>query len=137
MYSSQVFVLLVVVVLQFRCVLTQSLPTPRPELYSSLIMPKIRAIANAEPNPVNYPQYTDTTQGIWKYFTPTTWTSGFFPALLYLLDTRCKLCPSHGQPNWLALGRDWSLGLVPLEDNKELDHDVGFLSYPFQQELLV
>ena len=57
--------------------------------------------------------------------------------MLYLLDTRTKLCPSVGHPDWLVLARDWSLGLVPLEEDKNLDHDVGFLSYPFQQELLV
>ena len=137
MYWPQHLVLFASVVFQFRCVLTWSSPIARPELYSPLITPKVRAIAEAEPNTANYPQYTDTIQGAWKYFTPTTWTSGFFPSLLYLLDTRSKLCSSHGQPNWLALGRDWSIGLVSLADDKELDHDVGFLSYPFQQELLV
>lgn len=114
-----------------------STPAPPNELYSPLIASKVLAIANAEPSPPTYPEYTDRTQGVWKYFPPTTWTSGFFPALLYLLDTRSKLCPSPDQPDWLTLGRSWSGGLVPLEDNKTLDHDVGFLSYPFQQELLV
>jgi len=112
-------------------------PVPRQELFSSLIAPKVLAIAQAEPSPANYPQYTDRTQGIWQYFTPTTWTSGFFPGLLYLLDTRSKLCPVQDETDWLALGRSWSVGLVTLENNKNLDHDVGFLSYPFQQELLV
>ncbi|KAF8509559.1 d-4,5 unsaturated-glucuronyl hydrolase-like protein [Gautieria morchelliformis] len=137
MYWSQYLGLLALVPFQIRCVATHPSPTPRRELYSPLIAPKVQAIAETEPNPANYPQYTDRTQGIWEYFTPTTWTSGFFPALLYLLDTRSKLCPSLNQPDWLSMGRDWSVGLVPLEDNKNLDHDVGFLSYPFQQELLV
>jgi hypothetical protein len=116
---------------------TQRTPIPRQELYSPLIAPKVHAVALTDPTPFDYPEYTDRTQGIWRYFMPTTWTSGFLPALLYLLDTRTTLCPSPNQPDWLALARNWSLGLVPLEDDKSLDHDVGFLSYPFQQELLV
>jgi len=130
------YALSVLIALRGHAVSSFSKPLPT-ELYSPLITSKVLAIANAEPSPANYPQYTDRIQGIWQYFTPTTWTSGFFPALLYLLDTRSKLCPAHDQPDWLALGRSWSLGLVPLEDDNTLDHDVGFLSFPFQQELLV
>ena len=127
--------LLPLVVSQAHLVLTQS--STRPELYSPLIASKVDAIALSKPSPASYPEYTDNVEGIWQYFTPTTWTSGFFPALLYLLDTRNKLCPTPNASDWLALARDWSLGLVALEDDKNLDHDVGFLSYPFQQELLV
>lgn len=114
-----------------------STTTPPPELFSPLIQSKPVAIANVLKNPASFPQYTDRVNGIWQFFTPTTWTSGFFPALLYELDTRSKLCPSASHPDFLGLARTWSLGLVPLEDDGTLDHDVGFLSYPFMHELLV
>ncbi|KAF8520149.1 glycoside hydrolase family 88 protein [Hysterangium stoloniferum] len=114
----------------------EPLPPLRPELQSSLIATKVQAIAESTPIATLFPQYTDRTKGVWRYFEIPTWTSGFFGGLLYLLDTRSKLCHSK-EVDWLALGRNWSVGLVPLEDNTTLNHDVGFLSYPFQAELLV
>ncbi|KAF8590459.1 glycoside hydrolase family 88 protein [Ramaria rubella] len=132
---------LLVLVLQTLRVCATSSSTPPTQLFSPFIAPKVQAVALNEPNPAFYPEYTGVningTNNVWQYFTPTTWTSGFFPGLLYLLDTRAKLCPSDSQPDWLALGRNWALGILPLADDKTLDHDVGFLSYPFQQELLV
>ncbi|KIJ44224.1 glycoside hydrolase family 88 protein [Sphaerobolus stellatus SS14] len=113
-------------------------PAPTPTLFSSIIETKLQAIANVLKSPASYPQYTDRVQGIWQFFDPTTWTSGFFPATLYELDTRAKLCPSFKtQTDFLGLGRTWSQGEVPLETDSGLDHDVGFLSYPFMHELLV
>ncbi|KAF8521923.1 glycoside hydrolase family 88 protein [Hysterangium stoloniferum] len=108
----------------------------RPELFSPLIATKVQAVAESTPVPSVFPQYTDRTSGVWNYFELPFWTSGFFGGILYLLDTRSKLCPSK-QADWLALGRNWSVSLLPLADDKTLDHDVGFLSYPFQAELLV
>jgi len=112
-------------------------PAPAAELFSPLIPTKLQTVANAFKSPASFPQYTDRVQGIWNFFSPNTWTSGFLPAQLYLLDTRSKLCPGSSNINFLSLGRSWSVGLVPLEDDHTLDHDVGFLSYPFMQELLV
>jgi len=54
------------------------------------------------------------------------------------MNTRKELCPgsSASDTDWLSLGRDWSLPLVPIETNNTVQHDVGFISYPFQEELL-
>jgi hypothetical protein len=108
--------------------------SPAPELYSPLISSKILTIAQAQPNPPTYPQYTDSTAGKWQYFVPDTWTSGFFPATLYALNTRAKLCGSGGGDTWVQLGRQWSTGEIPLEQKNTDGHDVGFLSMPFVEE---
>ncbi|KAJ7581497.1 glucuronyl hydrolase [Mycena floridula] len=73
-------------------------------------------------------------------FPPETWTSGFFPATLYGLNTRKKLCPATqanglGLASWITLDRSFSNGLIPLETKPNIDHDVGFYSYPFVEEL--
>ncbi|KAF8894707.1 glycoside hydrolase family 88 protein [Infundibulicybe gibba] len=39
--------------------------------------------------------------------------------------------------DWLALGRSVSSGLVPLEAKNSVGHDVGFISFPFIEELVV
>ena len=111
---------------------------PTPLLVSSLIPQKVLATFNALPNPVKYPEYT-TTDGIWQYFSPDTWTSGFFPASLYALNTRFGLCYSSatnglGGADWLSLGRAASSSLIPLEMKTSVGHDVGFLSFPFVEE---
>lgn len=111
--------------------------TPPAELYSPLIGQKVLTIASNESVGL-YPEYTDRTQGIWKYFDPNTWTTGFFPATLYALNTRSQLCSAvENGTDWLSLGRQWSTGEIPFEINNTLMHDVGFVSFPFQEELLV
>ncbi|KAF8638888.1 hypothetical protein AX17_001941 [Amanita inopinata Kibby_2008] len=78
--------------------------------------------------------------GKWLYFSPNTWTSGFLPATGYALRRRQQLCGSSNDlhiADWLYLGRAASSGLVPLEANNTVGHDVGFLSFPFVEELFV
>lgn len=118
-------------------VVSQSVPA---ELFSNLIPQKVLATAKSLPVPIQYPQYTDTSVGDWLDFIPDTWTSGFFPTTLYALNTREKLCgatASNGlsAANWLNLGRAASNGLIPLELHNNQGHDVGFLSFPFVEEL--
>ncbi|KAJ7771589.1 glycoside hydrolase family 88 protein [Mycena metata] len=117
----------------------QSVPA---QLYSGLIPQKVLATAKSLPASIQYPQYTDTSVGHWIDFVPDTWTSAFFPTTLYALNTRQTLCgatPSNGlaAANWLTLGRSLSNGLIPLEAHNNQGHDVGFLSFPFVQELLI
>ncbi|PCH38423.1 glycoside hydrolase family 88 protein [Wolfiporia cocos MD-104 SS10] len=88
------------------------------ELYSPLVASKVLKIASSLPQPMMYPQYTDRVRGDWEYFVPDLWTSGFFPATLYEMRRRAQLTPE-----------------VPLETNNTVGHDVGFLSYPFVNEL--
>lgn len=113
-----------------------SLPT---ELFSPLVAQKVLATAQTAHSPPKYPQYTDRVQGVWQYFSPDTWTSGFFPATLYALHTRASLCPSQvlSATNWLSLAQRWSAAEVPLETHTGVGHDVGFLSFPFDLELEV
>ncbi|KAF7353694.1 Glycoside hydrolase family 88 protein [Mycena venus] len=112
------------------------------QLFSNLIPQKVLATAKALPAPIQYPQYTDTSVGDWQYFVPDTWTSGFFPTTLYALNTRKTICGATaanglGAANWLTLGRAASNGLIPLEAHNNQGHDVGFLSFPFVEELAI
>lgn len=132
-----------VVLLQCLVLSIDALQIPPPsQLYSTLVAQKVLATASNSTVPQQYPQYTDRTAGKWLYFKPDTWTSGFFPATLYALDARAKLCPQANDSNlvktdWLDLARQWSTAEVPLETTNTLGHDVGFVSFPFQEELLV
>ena len=120
-------------------IVTADFVLPTTVLTSPLIPQKVLATFNALPNPVKYPEYS-TTDGIWQYFSPDTWTSGFFPATLYAIKTRLDLCYSSatnglGAADWLTLGRAASSSLIPLEQKNSVEHDVGFLSFPFVEEL--
>lgn len=116
---------------------TQTVPA---QLFSGLIPQKVLATAKSLPAPIQYPQYTDTSIGDWLDFVPDTWTSGFFPTTLYALNTRKTLCGATSAnglsaADWLNLGRSASNGLIPLEIKNSQGHDVGFLSFPFVEEL--
>ncbi|KAI0806900.1 d-4,5 unsaturated-glucuronyl hydrolase-like protein [Fomes fomentarius] len=97
-----------------------------PELFSPLVKEK-------------YPQLTDRVEGKWVWFPADYWTTGFFPATLYALYERTKLCRSDvgNAAQWLDLGRTWATGEIPLEVHNGQGHDVGFLSFPFMDELAV
>lgn len=108
---------------------------PADLLFSPLVAQKVATTANSFSG--TFPQYTTRDTGKWLLFSPNTWTSGFFPATLYAMNTRKQLCPgSASGTDWLSKGRDWSLPLVPIETHNTVQHDVGFISYPFQEELL-
>jgi len=97
-----------------------------PQLYSPLIAQKIFKTAATQANPSTYPHYTKlapygSSEGKWQWFGTNTWTSGFFPGNLMLLNERGRLCPS-GQlisvsdtAKALAEGRKWSAPLTSLE----------------------
>ncbi|CAL1703456.1 unnamed protein product [Somion occarium] len=108
------------------------------EAFSPLIAQKILATAQSTQSPSKYPQYTDRGVGAWQFFSPDTWTTGFFPSTLYALSTRAKLCKgdrSLDGTDWLGLARRWSAAEIPLETKTGVGHDVGFLSFPFMDEL--
>ncbi|KAI0061989.1 d-4,5 unsaturated-glucuronyl hydrolase-like protein [Artomyces pyxidatus] len=115
-------------------------PLPPPQLFSTLIPQKLLATAQLTPGiPSTYPQYTTRDTGAWLQFGPNTWTTGFFPATLYAMYERAALCPkSLGRTSaaqWLELGRTSSTGEIFLEPHNTLQHDVGFVSFPFVEEL--
>ena len=109
------------------------------EAFSPLVAQKVLATAKQVQNPPQYPQWTDRTSGKWKFFSPDTWTTGFFPATLYALNDRKSLCKNQddtlANTDWLSLGRTWSAAEIPLEVKTGVGHDVGFLSFPFAEEL--
>jgi hypothetical protein len=113
---------------------------PPTQLYSNSVADKTLNTTNSvKQSAWTFPQYTDQVKGDWQWFPAQTWTSGFFPASLYLLNSRAKRCPKSyaAKYDWLELGRKWSEGLVQIETVNNVQHDVGFISFPFQQELLV
>lgn len=118
--------------------LALALPDVATELYSSLIPSKVLATANKLNN--KFPQYTDSTAGAWQLFSADTWTSGFFPATLYALETRKTLCGATSAnglnvADWADLGRKTGAGLAALTTSNSVGHDVGFLSFPYVDEL--
>lgn len=119
-----------------QCLAPVHLPS---EVFSPLIPQKVLATANTVRSPAQYPQYTDRVAGVWQWFSPDTWTTGFFPSTLYALHKRSQICRTDSgkvkEADWLGLGRMWSVAEVPLETHTGVGHDVGFLSYPFMDEL--
>jgi len=124
--------------------LTSTLGSPSPQLhphlFDPLIAPKLLATANLTPGiPTSYPQYTTRDTGAWLLFGADTWTSGFLPATFYALAERAKLCPRsmYGttRDQWLEIARTSATGEIPLETHTSVGHDVGFLSFPFVDEL--
>lgn len=110
-----------------------------PHLFSSEIQQKLHRVATDTVGvPSTFPEFTSPNY-TWTSMPIPTWTDGFFSSALYLLDSRAKLCHQKSEVDWVSLGQLWSTGLLTLEtlDPLTLDHDVGFLSYPFQKELLV
>ena len=111
-----------------------------PQLFSPLIEEKLLADAQiTQGTPTSYPQYTTPDTGVWRYFGADTWTSGFLPATYYALADRASICPctlnGTTTSQWLAFGRSFATGEIPLEIHTTVGHDVGFLSFPFVEEL--
>ncbi|SJL04828.1 uncharacterized protein ARMOST_08199 [Armillaria ostoyae] len=109
-------------------------------LYSSLIPSKV--LATAKKVNGQFPQYTDSSAGVWKLFSADKWTSGFFPVTLYALEKRKTLCGATSAnglnaADWVSLGRKTSAGLAALTKTNNVGHDVGFLSFPFVHELAI
>jgi hypothetical protein len=105
------------------------------ELWSSLVTQKVARTA-ANVSTTSYVQLTDRVNGKWIKYGVDYWTSGFLPVHLYAMHRREELCPSlKSGTNWLELGREWSLGLLSLIPHNTVGHDVGFLSFPFFEEL--
>jgi hypothetical protein len=105
-------------------------------LYSPLVASKILVTATSRPSNTQYPQNTDTYGKTWQYTGTDYWTSGFFPATLYAMNDRRSLCrKTKDNTNWIELARRWSAALTSLEGKNTVGHDVGFISFPFVNEL--
>ncbi|KAG8949497.1 hypothetical protein FRC03_000324 [Tulasnella sp. 419] len=113
-----------------------------PELYSPLIPQKVLKIAERQDKTM-YPQWTAVDQSTWQYYPTDTWTSGFFPASMMLLNERGRLCPGSNMitnvqtSTSLSHAREWSESLTTLEVQNNVKHDVGFISFPFWEELKI
>ena len=109
---------------------------PPMQLYSPLVSSKILATAGDRRDGKSYPHNTDQVNGIWNYVKTNWWTSGFFPATLYSVNRRSELCPNTvDRVDWVNLGQVWSADLTTLLINNTVGHDVGFISFPFADEL--
>ncbi|KAI0291432.1 d-4,5 unsaturated-glucuronyl hydrolase-like protein [Russula brevipes] len=117
-------------------------PTLPSELFSPMIAQKLLATARLVRGvPTSYPQYTTRDTGAWLFFGADTWTSGFLPATFYALAERATICPlsmnGTTRAQWLEIARSSATGEIPLEASTHVGHDVGFLSFPFVDELTV
>jgi hypothetical protein len=117
-------------------------PQLPPQLFSPLIAQKLLSNAQLTSGvPTSYPQYTTPNTGVWLNFGADTWTSGFLPATYYALAQRAALCPCTANctttAQWLEFGRTSATGEIPLEVHTTVGHDVGFLSFPFVDELTI
>jgi len=115
-------------------------PLLPPELFSPLIAQKLLATSRlAQGVPGSYPQYTTRDTGEWIFLRADTWTSGFLPATFYALAERAALCPRSmpwtTRQLWLDIARSSTTSEIPLELHTSVGHDVGFLSFPFVDEL--
>ena len=109
---------------------------PPEEVYSRLVSSKILATAGDRRDGKSYPHNTDQVNGIWNYVGTDWWTSGFFPATLYSMNRRSELCPNTvDQVDWVNLGQVWATDLTSLLIKNSVGHDVGFISFPFVDEL--
>lgn len=109
---------------------------PPQELYSRLVSSKVLATAGDRRDGRSYPHTTDSVEGIWNYVKTDWWTSGFFPATLYSMARRSKFCPNTvDRLDWANLGQAWSADLTSLLIKNSVGHDVGFISFPFVDEL--
>jgi hypothetical protein len=111
-------------------------PSVPQELWSPLIPQKLARTSANVSTTVSF-QLTDSANGTWVPYGVNYWTAGFLPVQLYAMHRREELCPSlkTTDTDWLERGREWSLGLLPLVQNNTVQHDVGFLSFPFFEEL--
>ncbi|QRV91455.1 glycoside hydrolase family 88 protein [Ceratobasidium sp. AG-Ba] len=117
---------------------------PPQQLVSPLIATKLEKIALKLSSPPTYPQWTYLSgNGSWEYFPAAKWTSGFFPASLYLMNTRknelCKGDNSTGLTDWLSDAQTWMQGLDPVANPEaglfSVRHDVGFLAFGWIEAL--
>ncbi|KAF8267576.1 Six-hairpin glycosidase-like protein [Lactarius quietus] len=99
-------------------------PQLPPHLFSPLIAQKLLSTAQLK-------RYTTRDTGVWRYFDADTWTSGFLPATYYALAERASVCPGTVTVNGTTTAQD------TMEVHTTVGHDVGFLSFPFVDELIV
>jgi hypothetical protein len=110
-------------------------------LYSPINAQKLLAMAN-DTTALNsgwYPEYT-TRDGQWVWFAPMPdgWTAGLFPAALYVMQDRERMCPALATgTDWLSLARQWTAPLLKQLTGPTVLSSLGFLSYPFQYELIL
>lgn len=109
------------------------------ELFDPLVARKVLAMTAHSASPPAYPSIT-STDGVWQWSSPDNWITGFFPSTLYQLAKRECLCPGAtavdgAVPDWLQLGRAWSAAIPALHWHNGQGHDVGFISWPFAEEL--
>jgi hypothetical protein len=124
-------------------VIAKDLKLSSNHLYERITTEKVFAASHNDGALQNgcYPQYTtrDTGKWIWEPISsPSGWTSGFFPSMLYLMGEREKLCPGLA-PNvdWTFLGRAWSNPLLKLQSNNTIQSSIGMAAFPFIDELKV
>ncbi|KAH7104069.1 Six-hairpin glycosidase [Auriculariales sp. MPI-PUGE-AT-0066] len=108
-------------------------------LFDPLIAAKLLHEAETVNAPPLLPSIT-STDGKWMWTSPNNWTAGFLPATLYQLAKRECLCPSStlvgdSVPNWLEYGRTWTGPVATLHWNNTVGHDVGYVSFPFVDEV--
>lgn len=109
------------------------------ELFSNLIPQKLLKTAEQISQDFKYPEMTNG-EGKWILEPANRWSAGFVPASLYALQQRTEFCKPTQEnglalADWRKVGQATSDGLIPLTKSNGVGHDVGFLSFPFVEEL--
>lgn len=80
---------------------------------------KVESVAATVPNYLVYPIQTGS-DGNWEYETPSRWTSGFWPGILW------QLYDFTGDAGFEVEARAWTAGLEGNKNNRST-HDLGFI----------
>jgi len=85
-------------------------PIRSPPIYSNLIKSPLiysKYASSTSTYRINTYPHVTSASGSWSWMGNDWWTSGFFPATLYLLHERSQICPGSTTVNWLERARKW------------------------------
>jgi unsaturated chondroitin disaccharide hydrolase len=69
------------------------------------------------------PRYIKDGDQFWSTTDIYSWTSGFWPGILWLIYEYTR------ENIWAERANDWTMALKPVKNSKNQDHDLGFIFY--------
>lgn len=99
------------------------MPLPETDKYLKISEQQVASALENLKDTALMPRNIEQGQTNWNTTKITSWTSGFFPALLwYIYDF-------SGQEKWKETAHRWTMRLKPIVRNQYKDHDLGFMIY--------